>query len=164
MEFICLNTDAAALSQSKVPKSYVLGGALTRGMGAGGDPDVGRRAAEHDLPHLREWCQGADVVFVVAGLGGGTGTGASPVVARVAKETGALVLAMVMLPFEWEGARRQDQAQRGLQAVRHAADGVICLPNQKLFSQVDEKTSVLEMFGIDRGRSYRQCKKGAEGR
>ena len=148
VEFICLNTDAAALSRSKVPNSFVLGAALTRGLGAGGDPEVGRAAAEHDLTRLRELCQGADIVFVLAGMGGGTGTGASPVVARVARECGALVLAMVMLPFECEGARRYQQATRGLAAVTSAADGVICLPNQKLFSQVDEKTSVLDMFAL----------------
>ena len=146
VEFLCLNTDAAALSNSKAPTNLVLGAALTRGLGAGGDPEVGRVAAEHDLPQLREFCKNTDVVFVVAGMGGGTGTGAGPVVARVAQESGALVLAMVMLPFDWEGTRRQEQAARGLQAIRHAADGVICLPNQKLFSQMDEKTSVLEMF------------------
>ena len=146
VEFLCLNTDAAALSQSKAQTSLVLGAALTRGLGAGGDPEVGRVAAEQDLPQLREFCKNTDVVFVVAGMGGGTGTGAGPVVARVAKESGALVLAMVMLPFDWEGTRRQEQAGRGLHAIKQAADGVICLPNQKLFSQMDEKTSVLEMF------------------
>jgi cell division protein FtsZ len=94
-------------------------------------------------------CEGADVIFVVAGLGGGTGTGAGPVVAQVAKETGALVLAIVMLPFDCEGSRRQRQAQLGLHDLKNAADGVISLPNQKVFKLIDEKTSLLEAFGIN---------------
>ncbi len=148
VEIVALNTDAAALGQSPLPGKLVLGEKLTRGMGAGGDPERGRAAAEEDVAKLRTLCEGVDVVFIAAGMGGGTGTGASPVLARVAKECGALVLGMLILPFEWEGGRRQRQAQLGLLEMKGAADGIICVPNQKLFKLVDEKTSMVEMFAI----------------
>ena len=133
-----LNTDAAVL----------LGFKSMRGLGAGGDPERGRQAAEEDRDQIRAACEGADLIFIIAGLGGGTGTGAGPVVARIAKESGALVLAMVVLPFDCEGGRRQRQAQMGLHEFKKAADGVICLPNQKLLQFVDEKTSLPEAFAI----------------
>ena len=148
VEFFALNTDAAALAQLSVQHKIALGEKLTRGMGAGGDPERGRGAAEEDAAKLKSLCEGADVVFIAAGMGGGTGTGASPVIARIAKECGALVLGMVILPFEWEGARRQRLGNLGLHAVKEAADGVICLPNQKLFKLIDEKTSLVETFAI----------------
>ncbi len=148
VEFIALNTDAAALRQQAMPTKMVLGEKLTRGMGAGGDPERGRAAAEEDAAKLKSLCEGADVIFIAAGMGGGTGTGASPVLARVAKECGALVLGMLILPFEWEGGRRQRQAQLGLHEMKSAADGVICLPNQKLFKLIDEKTSLIETFAL----------------
>jgi cell division protein FtsZ len=148
VSFAVLNTDAAAVAQSVAPTKFTLGACSMRGLGAGGDPERGRAAAEEDIAQLRALCEGADVIFIVAGLGGGTGTGASPVVARVAKEAGALALAMVMLPFECEGPRRQRQALAGLQELKTAADGVICLPNQKVFRLIDEKTSLLEAFQI----------------
>ena len=146
--FAVLNTDAAALRQSQVSQRLILGSKLYRGLGAGGDPERGRKAAEEDLDQIRSFCEGADIVFVVAGLGGGTGTGAAPVVARAAKDAGALVLAIVMLPFECEGARRHRQAQSGLGLLKESADGVICLPNQKVFKLIDDKTSLVEAFGI----------------
>ncbi|PYI81668.1 MAG: cell division protein FtsZ [Verrucomicrobia bacterium] len=148
MSFALMNTDGAALAQSSVKTKVVLGAKLMRGLGTGGDPELGRASAEEGLQRIRELCAGADIVFIAAGLGGGTGTGASPVVARAARETGALVLAIVMLPFECEGGRRQRQAQRGLQALKEAADGVICVPNQKLLKFIDEQTSLLEAFSI----------------
>jgi len=148
VEIVALNTDAAALGQSTLANKLVLGEKLTRGMGAGGDPERGRAAAEEDAAKLKALCEGVDVVFIAAGMGGGTGTGASPVLARVAKECGALVLGMLILPFEWEGGRRQRQAQLGLLEMKGAADGIICVPNQKLFKLVDEKTSMVEMFAI----------------
>jgi cell division protein FtsZ len=148
VECIAINTDAAALGQLSVEHKIILGEKLTRGMGAGGDPERGRAAAEEDLAKLQSLCQDADVIFIAAGMGGGTGTGASPVIARLAKECGALVLGMLVLPFEWEGARRQRQAQLGLHEMKAAADGVICLPNQKLFKLIDEKTSMIETFAI----------------
>ena len=148
VEFIALNTDAAALGQLLVQNKLIIGEKLTRGMGAGGDPEQGRSAAEEDTAKLKSLCEGADVVFIAAGMGGGTGTGASPVLARIAKECGALVLGMLILTFEWEGARRQRQALMGLHEMKAAADGVICLPNQKLFKLIDEKTSLVETFAI----------------
>ena len=148
VSFAVLNTDATALGRSEVETRLVLGSRTTRGLGAGGDPERGRAAAEEDAARIRALCEQTDIVFLVAGLGGGTGTGAGPVVARLAKEAGALVLAVVMLPFECEGARRQRQAQLGLQELKNAADGVICLPNQKILALVDEKTSLRDAFGI----------------
>lgn len=144
-----LNTDAAALAQAASGESKVLLGFKSmRGLGAGGDPERGRLAAEEDREQIRALCEGVDLIFIIAGLGGGTGTGAGPVIARIARESGALVLGMVILPFECEGARRQRQAQTGLQEFKKAADGVICLPNQKLLQFVDEKTSLPDAFAI----------------
>jgi cell division protein FtsZ len=148
VEFIALNTDVAALRQLPMSSKVILGEKLTRGMGAGGDPERGRAAAEEDGAQLKSLCQGADVIFIAAGMGGGTGTGASPVLARIARESGALVLGMLILPFEWEGGRRQRQAQLGLHEMKSATDGVICLPNQKLFKLIDEKTSLIETFAM----------------
>jgi cell division protein FtsZ len=115
-------------------------------LGSGGDPERGKALAEEHLGRLKAACTGADLVLVVAGLGGGTGTGIMPVLARAAKETGALALALVMTPFDCEGSRRQRLAQQGLQALRQAADGVICMPNQKVFGLLDQHTSVLDTF------------------
>lgn len=148
VEFVAINTDAAALERCAVAQKLSLGTKLTRGLGAGGDPERGRGAAEEDKDKLRALCQGVDVAFVVAGLGGGTGTGAGPVLAQVAKDCGALVLGLVVLPFDWEGVRRQRQAQLGLHQLKAVADAVVCLPNQKLFTMVADKTSVLEGFAI----------------
>src|SRR5438105_9214724 len=148
VRFAVLNTDAAALGRSPVESKLMIGSKSTRGLGAGGDPDRGRAAATEDAEKIRALCEGAGVVFVVAGLGGGTGTGASPVVARLAKEAGALVLGIVMLPFDCEGLRRQRQATIGLHELKGMADGVICLPNQKVFKLIDEKTSLLEAFQL----------------
>ena len=146
--FVALNTDARALANVHAANKLALGNQLTRGLSAGGDPEQGQAAAEEDLGRLKELCVGTDLVFIAAGLGGGTGTGASPVLARAAQEAGALVLAFVTLPFECEGARRQRQAQHGLERLKAAADGVICLPNQKVFSLIDEKTSLPETFNF----------------
>jgi cell division protein FtsZ len=143
-----INTDAQALLHLGAAAQFTLGVKLTRGLGAGGDPDLGRAAAEEDVVKLRELCAGADIICVVAGLGGGTGTGAGPVVARLARESGALVLGIVTLPFDFEGSRRQRQAQLGLRELKAAADGVICLPNQRVFKLIDENTKVHEAFKI----------------
>jgi len=148
LQFAVLNTDAVALGQSPVETKLMLGSKTTRGLGAGGDPERGRAAALEDVEKIGALCAGAGVLFVVAGLGGGTGTGASPIVARLAKEMGALVLAIVILPFDCEGAKRQQQAQLGLQELKEAADAVICLPNQKVFRFIDENTSLLDAFAI----------------
>ncbi len=148
VNFMAINTDAQALAQLGLTERMTLGAKLTRGLGTGGDPEMGRAAAEEDVEKLRGLCAGADVICVVAGLGGGTGTGAGPVVARLAKESGALVLGIVTLPFEFEGGRRGRQAQLGLRELKSAADGVICLPNQKVFKLIDENTSVNEALKI----------------
>ncbi len=145
-QVIVLNTDSQALAQCPLPFKFNLGLTLNGGLGAGGDPERGRAAAQEDEARLRELCTGVDMVFICAGLGGGTGTGAGPVLARVAKECGALVLAFVTLPFDCEGARRMSQARLGLEEFKAAADGVICLPNQKVFKLIDEHTSVVETF------------------
>lgn len=143
-----VNTDAAALAQAVSETKVLLGFKSMRGLGAGGDPERGRHAAEEDRDQIRALCEGADLIFLIAGLGGGTGTGAGPVIARIASESGALVLGMVILPFDCEGSRRQRQAQAGLQEFKKAADGVICLPNEKLLRFVDEKTTLPEAFAI----------------
>lgn len=148
LDCVAMNTDSAALERCAVPTKFPIGVKLTRGLGAGGDPERGRGAAEEDRAKLRELCQGVDVVFVVAGLGGGTGTGAAPVLAQIAHECGALVLGMVVLPFEWEGSRRQRQAQLGLHQLKAVADAVICLPNQKLHTLVADRTSLVEGFTV----------------
>lgn len=151
VHILAVNTDSQALEAAGAPDKFVLGAKRTRGLGAGGDPELGRAAAEDDAEKLSALCAGADIVFILAGLGGGTGTGAAPVLARLARASGALVLAIVTLPFDFEGTRRQQQAQAGLETLKIAADAVICLPNQKLFKLLDEKTSVVESFKISNG-------------
>jgi cell division protein FtsZ len=124
---------------------------LLRGLGTGGDPERGRTIAEEQFAILKTACEGVDVILIIAGLGGGAGSGISPVLARAAQETGALVLAFVTLPFLCEGNRRQQQAQQSLEQLKSVADGVICLPNQKAFKLIDENTSVLDTFRITGG-------------
>lgn len=148
VSFIAVNTDAQALAACAVGEKLHLGAKTMRGLGAGGDPELGRAAAESDTARLKALCEGADIVFIVAGLGGGTGTGASPVLAKVAKDCGALVLGIVTTPFDCEGSRRRRQAMLGLEHLKAAADGVICLPNQKVFKLIDENTSLVETFKI----------------
>ena len=143
-----VDTDARALANSLAAEKVHLETPLLRGLGTGGDPERGRTLAEEQLPRLKQLCEGADVVFLVAGLGGGAGTGITPVLARAAKEAGALVLGFVTTPFACEGDRRQRLAQHGLAELKAAADGVISLPNQKVFKMIDENTSVLETFKI----------------
>jgi cell division protein FtsZ len=146
--FVAVNTDPPSLAASSAVEPVSLETKLLRGLGTGGDPERGRAVAEEQLPKLKSLCQGADVILLLAGLGGGAGTGISPVLARAAKEAGALVLGFVTLPFKCEGTRRQRLAQHGLDELKAAADGVICLPNQKVFKFIDENTSVLETFKI----------------
>ncbi|MBI3849035.1 MAG: cell division protein FtsZ [Verrucomicrobia bacterium] len=148
VSFAVFNTDAESLENSSATQKLRLESKLLRGLGTGGDPDLGRAAAEEHLPELKALCEKTDVVFIVAGLGGGTATGAAPVAAKVAKEAGALVLGFVTLPFDCEGVRRQRQAQEGLEQLKAAADGVICLPNQKVFKLIDENTSLIDTFKI----------------
>ena len=149
--FAAINTDAASLAASSATVKIHLETKLLRGLGTGGDPERGRALAEEQFSTLKSACEGANVVLIIAGLGGGAGSGISPVLARAAKETGALVLAFVTLPFECEGNRRQQQAQQGLEQLKSVADGVICLPNQKTFKLIDDNTSVLDTFRITGG-------------
>jgi cell division protein FtsZ len=146
--FIAVNTDSSSLEASSTPVKIQLETKLLRGLGTGGDPERGRAIAEEQFATLKAACEGADVVFIVAGLGGGAGSGISPVLAHAAKETGALVLAFVTLPFTCEGNRRQQQALQGLEQLKAVADGVICLPCQKTFKLIDENTSLLDTFRI----------------
>ncbi|MBM3837491.1 MAG: hypothetical protein FJ398_05940 [Verrucomicrobia bacterium] len=148
LAFAALHTEARALENAAAPDKLLLGAGLMRGLGAGGDSDLGRAAAEEDFARLKTLCAGADLVFILAGLGGGTATGAAPVLARAARETGALVLPMVTLPFEFEGHRRQQQARLGLQQLKASADGVLSLPNQKLVKLLDEGARALEVLRL----------------
>lgn len=142
--FAGVDTDARALADAGLPASVLLGGRATRGLSAGGDAHQARAMAEAQADPLRALCEGSDIVFVLAGLGRGTGTGVSPMLARLARESGALVLAVVTLPFEFEGPQLHRLAQAGLEQLRGEADGVICLPNQALARILDENTSLAE--------------------
>lgn len=148
VDFCAVNTDYSALQGCAVKERVLLGQKTRRGLGAGGDPEVGRAAAQDEEAALRKLCEGLEIVFIVAGLGGGTGTGAGPVLARAAKAAGALVIAVVTLPFGFEGDRCQRQAQLGLQYLRAEADCVICIPNHRALKLVDEKTPLTEAFEV----------------
>jgi cell division protein FtsZ len=150
-QFIAVNTDAAALAASAATVKINLESKLLRGLGSGGDPERGRALAEEQFSTLKSACEGAKVVFILAGLGGGAGSGMSPVLARAAREAGALVLAFVTLPFDCEGNRRETQAQQALEQLKSAADGVICLPSQKVFKLIDENTSLVDTFKFSGG-------------
>lgn len=149
--FAAIDTDAASFAASAAGVKIHLETKLLRGLGTGGDPERGRALAEEQFTTLKSACDGANVVLIIAGLGGGAGSGISPVLARAAKENGALVLAFVTLPFACEGNRRQQQAHQGLEQLKSVADGVICLPNQKTFKLIDDNTSVLDTFRITGG-------------
>jgi cell division protein FtsZ len=146
VDFIAANTDAQALRANLAPVKMQLGEKLTRGLGAGGNPDVGKRAAMEDVERLAEWLTGADMVFVTAGMGGGTGTGAAPVVAKVAKEIGCLTVGVVTKPFTFEGKRRQKQAEEGLRELKNSVDTLIAIPNQRLLNVAGRNSSILETF------------------
>jgi len=150
-EFVAVNTDAAALAASSATVKIHLENKLFRGLGSGGDPERGRALAEEQFSTLKSACEGANVVFILAGLGGGAGSGISPVLAKAAHEAGALVLAFVTLPFECEGNRREAQAQTALEQLKSAADGVICLPSQKIFKLIDENSTLVETFQVTGG-------------
>lgn len=150
-DFAVIDTDGQSLAASTATVKIHLETRMLRGLGTGGDPDRGRALAEEQFPVLKSACEGADVVFIVAGLGGGAGSGVSPVLARAARETGAIVFAFVTLPFAAEFGRREQQARQGLEQLKSASDGVICLPNQKTFKLIDENTPILETFRITGG-------------
>ena len=147
VEFIIANTDVQALHLNAAPVKLQIGAKLTKGLGAGADPNVGREAALEDTEKLIEALDGADMVFVTTGLGGGTGTGAAPVIASLASELGALTIAVVTKPFKFEGKKRQIQAERGLEELRDCVDTVITIPNERLLATIARTTSLTEAFG-----------------
>jgi len=146
VEFIAANTDAQALDRSLAPVKIQLGPQLTRGLGAGGNPDVGRKAALEDVQRLSEALEGADMVFVTAGMGGGTGTGAAPIISQVAQDQGALTVGVVTKPFHFEGQRRMLTAERGIEQLAKHVDTLIVIPNDRLLSISDRSVSVLDAF------------------
>jgi cell division protein FtsZ len=148
VDFLAVNTDAQQLEVSDAPAKLHIGEALTQGLGSGSDPEVGRLAAEEGYDQLRQALRGSDMVFVTAGEGGGTGTGAAPVVARIARELGALTVGIVTTPFRFEGTRRRTAAETGVEALRAACDTVIVIPNDRLLEVLDRTTSMIDAFRI----------------
>ena len=148
VEFITANTDLQALNATLAPTKIQLGAQLTKGLGAGANPDIGRRAAEEDHEHMRSVLSGADMIFITAGMGGGTGSGAAPVIASVAKELGCLTVAVVTKPFDFEGKKRKLQAEEGLRLLRANVDTLITIPNQRLLQVVERGTSLRDAFRV----------------
>lgn len=146
VEFIVANTDVQALHYSEAPVKLHIGKTVTRGLGAGMDPEIGRRAAEESQNEIRDVLKGADMVFVTCGLGGGTGTGAAPIVAELARDQGALTVAVVTKPFSFEGTQRHTIAERGLEELEDKVDTLITIPNDRLLQIIDKKTSLLDAF------------------
>ena len=146
VEFIVANTDLQAIKLNAAPIKLQIGAKLTKGLGAGADPNIGRQAALEDTEKLIEALDGADMVFVTTGLGGGTGTGAAPVIASLASELGALTIAVVTKPFKFEGRKRQTQAERGLEELRQSVDTVITIPNERLLATIARSTSLNDAF------------------
>ncbi len=148
VEFIAINTDAQALMLAKAPTRVRIGEKLTRGLGAGGDPEVGRKSAEESAEDLYNVLKGADMIFVTAGLGGGTGTGAAPIVAQIAKEVGALTIGVVTRPFTFEGSKRMLSCESGMTNLKDHADTLIVIPNDRLLQIMDKKASLNESFKL----------------
>jgi cell division protein FtsZ len=148
VEFIAVNTDAQALAMCDAQIKLQLGGTITKGLGAGAEPKIGREAAEESREELKEAIRGADMVFVTAGEGGGTGTGAAPVVAQIAKEQGALTVGVVTKPFAFEGLQRSRRAEEGIEELRKHVDSVIVIPNERLLEVVDPNTSIVDAFRL----------------
>ncbi len=148
VEFIAVNTDAQALYLSHAPQKIQIGGKLTKGLGAGANPEIGQKAAEENREELIQALKGADMVFVTAGMGGGTGTGAAPIVAEVAKEIGALTVGVVTKPFTFEGRKRLSQAESGINNLKDKVDTLITIPNDRLLQVIDKHTSIVEAFRI----------------
>ena len=148
VEFIAVNTDAQDLRRSLATRRFQVGGQLTKGLGAGANPEVGRESALEDKDRLSELVVGADMVFVTAGMGGGTGTGAAPVIAQLAKEAGALTVGVVTRPFWFEGKKRRRQAEEGVEALKAVVDTLITIPNQRLISMANERTTMKEAFNM----------------
>src|SRR5258708_4541108 len=148
VEFIIANTDAQVLLASSVPTKLQIGEKITKGLGVGGNPDIGAQAAEESVEKIKELVVGSDMVFVTAGMGGGTGTGAAAVIARLAKESGALTVAVVTKPFTFEGTRRMILAEEGIEKLRKEVDTLIVIPNQRIMDVVDRKVTLLEAFKV----------------
>lgn len=148
VDFIALNTDAQALENNKAPTRIQIGKNLTQGLGAGANPDIGRQAIDEDRDEVKRILTGADMIFVTAGLGGGTGTGAAPVVSEIAKELNALTVGIVTRPFNFEGIKRMERAEQGIIEMRKFVDTLIVIPNQRLFAVVDKKTPLRDAFKV----------------
>jgi cell division protein FtsZ len=146
VDFICANTDAQALKTCTVPITLQMGANITKGLGAGANPEVGKQAAQEDSERIREVLQGADMVFITAGMGGGTGTGAAPVVAQLAREMGVLTVAVVTKPFPFEGRKRMEVAVRGIHELSESVDSLITIPNEKLLTVLGKSASLLDAF------------------
>ena len=148
VEFLAINTDAQVLENSKADIRIQIGSRVTKGLGAGADPEIGRRAIEEDADLVAEAILGADMVFVACGLGGGTGTGASPVIAELARKSGALTVAVATKPFEFEGTKRMRRAEEGGATLKEQVDTLICIPNQRLMAVVEKTTRLTDAFRI----------------
>jgi cell division protein FtsZ len=148
VEFVAVNTDSQALASSESPVKIQLGEKITRGLGSGGDPEIGRKAVEESTDNLHDRLAGSDMVFITAGMGGGTGTGGAPILAEISKSIGALTVGVVTKPFGFEGARRMETAVKGIQELRDKVDALIVIPNQKLLEIVERNMSILDAFRV----------------
>ncbi len=148
VNYFCINTDAQALERTKAPNSMRIGNQVTKGLGSGGNPEKGRQAAEESRDEIGEMVRDTEMVFVAAGMGGGTGTGAAPVVAEVSRSQGALTIGVVTRPFTWEGAHRRKRAEEGISRLREKVDTLLVIPNDALLSVCDRKTTVLNSFKV----------------
>ncbi|MCD1147185.1 cell division protein FtsZ [Peptoniphilus sp. KCTC 25270] len=148
VDFIAFNTDRQALKNSLAENKVQIGEKITRGLGAGANPEIGEQSAEESLDEIRESLSGADMVFITAGMGGGTGTGAAPIIADIAKELGALTVGVVTRPFTFEGAKRMKQAEKGIQALKEKVDTLVIIPNDRLFNISDKKTTFSQAFDM----------------
>jgi cell division protein FtsZ len=148
VDFIAINTDAQALMRSSAPRRVRIGDKLTRGLGVGGDPEMGQKAAEESGDELHEVLRGSDMVFITGGMGGGTGTGAAPVIAQISKDLGALTIGVVTRPFSWEGAKRAEAARVGIERLKESVDTLIAIPNDRLLEITDKRVSLLDAFSL----------------
>ena len=146
VDFICANTDSQALNNLKAKTILQMGASITKGLGAGANPEIGRQAALEDRDQIADILSGADMVFITAGMGGGTGTGAAPVIARAARERGILTVGVITKPFEFEGQRRMKQAEDGIEELQAYVDTLIIIPNQNLFRLANERTTFADAF------------------
>jgi len=151
VEFICTNTDAQALKNSNAKITIQIGYELTKGLGAGANPEIGKRAAQEDRCHIQKALEGADMVFITAGMGGGTGTGAAPIIAEIAQDMGILTVAVVTKPFPFEGRRRMHLAEQGINELSHCVDSLITIPNSKLLSVLGKSITLLDAFKAANG-------------